>query len=199
MVLSHEYREPSSFEVRTPVATPVTLKPGEQVLLDTTRDNAGGPNYADLAEKAVLAAKEAADLARLNPGFVAYRKAGGRFSEGIHKLLITQVENLQKPGGRENIRFHDPTRWQVEGIVYRHNNPLGSQGPLPLEQQIVLTQEQEDAYCLLAEGYINLSGESTLDPNNPAQLGWQATIAEIQKIPLLKPQEEQPQVIAAAA
>lgn len=176
-------------EVPTPVAIPgATLVPGEPVSLET-RDNVGPPDFAALAEKE-----------RVKKGFATYRNAGGRFSEGLHRSLIARVGKLQKPGKRERSGFYTSTIAQAENYVFRHNSPLGPQGPLPPEQQISLSQQQIDAYCLLRENYVGISEKDRRDgAADPAQFSDVPLIMEIQKMPLLRPQEMQPQDLPVAA
>ena len=175
--------------VPAPSETQVPADNHETVLFDPARDNVGLPDFT------VLTAKEI----RLKNGFAAYRDAGGRFSEGLHRSLMAKVEKLKESGEREKSEFRTPTIAQVEGFAYRHNNPLGPKGPLPLEEQITLTQEHIDAYCLLRENRLEIPEEDEQNGTNPAKFSDQSIIRELQKMPLLNPQKEQPQALPVAA
>lgn len=173
----------------TPSETQVPADNHETVLFDAARDNVGLPDFASLTAIEI----------RLKNGFAAYRDAGGRFSEGLHRSLMAKVEKLKESGEREKSEFRTPTIAQAEGFAYRHNNPLGPKGPLPLEEQITLTQEQIDAYCLLRENRLEIPEEDGQNGTNPAQFSDQPLIRGILKMPLLNPQKEQPQSLAIAA
>lgn len=147
MALSHEryldMRLPAPFEAQAPVDNPeITLKQGVPVSLSERRsDNVGTPDYAALAERT-----------NPGPGFTDYQKAGGTFSGGLYKAIMAGVIELQKPEVRENTKFTTGTKFQIKGFEDRHNKPfLGTE--LPKEEQIFLTQEQKDAYCLLRERF----------------------------------------------
>lgn len=180
-----------------PSETQVPADNHETVLFDPARDNVGLPDFAAFAQSPRLTPDT--PLIEELHGFAAYRDAGGRFSEGLHRYLMAKVEKLKESGERERSEFRTPTIAQVEGFAYRHNNPLGPKEPLPLEEQITFTQEQIDAYCLLRENRLEIPEEDEQNGTNPAKFSDQSIIRELQKMPLLNPQKEQPQALPVAA
>lgn len=196
-------RAPAPFEAQAPVVVPeIILEQGKPVSLREPRlvDKVGSIDWVTFAEKERRKAAFAAKETRLKNGFAAYRDAGGRLSEGLHRAIIARVERLQRrPDERERIKIHKPTISQAEGFVYRHNNPLGPGGSLPPEQQIALSQEQIDAYCLLREDRVKIPKKDRRKGADPARFFDVQLIGEIQKMPLLKSQGEQFQALPAAA